>query len=240
MLICCIVPRGEANGLARALLEMGLSVPTVSYGTGMGLRNKLGLLRITIPVDKEVIELVVDHDDAREVFSYLTDAARLRYPGKGFMYMSPLRLGLPNTRIYRGEVRHVASMEQVIAAIDTLARDTGWRRKSFAGPGERRDRRFQSGMLSYTITCNEGDLEDLVRAAMGAGAGGATMRRLRFTNPTADPVVGTTRESSDLVIPADLLEQVHHAVLAVGDGALREGQMLEVSEVEAAVSYVHS
>jgi nitrogen regulatory protein PII len=239
-LICCIVPRGEAVLLTKALLELGLSVPVVSYGIGMGMRAKLGLLRITIPTDKDMIEVLVDRHDAAEVFSYLTDAARLRYPGKGFMYVSPVRSGLVNTRIYRGEVRHVATMEQVIAAIDTLAKDTDWRRKSFAPGAEGRPRRLQSGMASYTITCAEGDLEGLVAAAMAVGAGGATKRSLRFSCPTSDNPAGEySRESSDLVVPSSMVAQVHVAVLAAAGGRPGPGQIFEVSTVDSAVSYAY-
>jgi hypothetical protein len=235
VLVCCIVPRGEANSLAKALLEMGLAVPTITYGTGMGLRNKLGLLRITIPVDKEVIEVIADRADAREAFSYLTDAARLRFPGKGFMYMSPVPLGLPNTRIYRGEVRHVASMEQVIAAIDTLTRDTEWRRKSFTPPTAS-SREFAADMVSYTITCREGELDELVGAAMAAGAGGATMRRLRSVSLEPGPT-SLTMESSDLIIPSKIIERVHESVTATGASGAHSGWAIEVSDVEGVISY---
>lgn len=237
VLICCIVPRGEANSLAKALLEMGLAVPTVTYGAGMGLRNKLGLLRITIPVDKEVIEVIVDKDDATEAFSYLTDAARLRVPGKGFMYMSPVPLGLSNTRIYRGEVRHVASMEQVIAAIDTLTRDTQWRRKSYT-PSAGSSREFSSDMVSYTITCREGELDELVGAAMAAGAGGATMRKLRSLSLGEDGMT-RTMESSDLIIPSRIVERVQESVVAAGAAGSHSGWTVEVSDVEGVISYQH-
>jgi hypothetical protein len=63
-LMSCVVPRGQAAALAEALLELGVCVPIVFFGEGMGLRDKLGLLRITIPREKEVIWFIVPRSDA--------------------------------------------------------------------------------------------------------------------------------------------------------------------------------
>jgi len=61
--ISCIVQRGQAGPIIRSILEAG-SVPTVTFGEGMGVRDKLGLLRIAIPAEKEIVSAAVTRYDA--------------------------------------------------------------------------------------------------------------------------------------------------------------------------------
>jgi hypothetical protein len=237
--ICCIVQRGEADGLARAVLEMGLSVPVVTYGTGLGLRNKLGLLRITIPVEKEVLHLVVSRQDALEAFNYLTDAARLWHPGRGFIYMSPLTLGVINTKIYRGELRHVASMEQIIAAVDMLTRGTEWRRRATTAAHRDEKRRYLSDMANFTLISEEGSVEALVRLAMQAGAGGATVFRLRFVELREQNGLPASRasEASDLIMQRNLVKEVHKTIRSGGVDTSDQEVIVDISSVEKASTY---
>jgi nitrogen regulatory protein PII len=218
----------------------GLAAPVVTYGTGMGLREKLGPLRITIPADKDVLHLVVSRQDAQVAFDFMTDVARLHQPGRGFIYISPVRFGVINSRIYRGEVRHVASMEQVIAAIDTLKRDTGWRKKTTL-PRARRERGYLRDLVSYTILGAESRVEELVRAALDAGAGGATVSALRAGGPAPESgeYVTRARQASDLIISASLVRPVHRAVLARGEPSADPTDFIELSEVEKASTYRH-
>jgi hypothetical protein len=74
--ICCIVQRGEANKIARVALDMGAGVPAVSFGNGTGIRDKLGLLRIAIPAQKEIIHLALSPHDAETVMRMMIRAAR--------------------------------------------------------------------------------------------------------------------------------------------------------------------
>jgi hypothetical protein len=84
-LISCIVPRGDGDSLAEALLELGICVPIIFYGTGVGLRDRLGLLRITVPIEKEVIWFIVPASDAILVEKIIIPRAGLDIPGKGFL-----------------------------------------------------------------------------------------------------------------------------------------------------------
>ncbi len=238
--ICCIVQRGEASGLALSVLQMGLSAPVVTYGTGMGFRDKLGLLRITIPADKEVLHLVVPQEDAQEVFDLMTDSARLHHPGRGFIYMSPVRFGVINTRIYLGEVRHVASMEQVIAAIDTLKGNTGWRKKTVR-PSSRRKRSYLNDLTSFTIQGSEGRVEELVRVALQAGAGGATLSNLQVPRSVGigDGIVSRARQSSDLIIPTSMVETAYRSVSEALTENAGPDKLVILSKVEKASSYRH-
>lgn len=213
--VCCIVQRGEGSVITRAALDMGMSVPAVTFGEGTGLRDKLGLLRITIPAEKDVIQLPVALDDAGDVMNALVEAGRLDQPGRGFIYYYPLMKGLLNTKIFRGRMRHAASMEQVIAAIDDVRGGMEWRRKSISGQSQGAGRCYLSDLVNMTIICNEGHAEDLVRAAMNAGAGGATISRLQYRGPAVGSIT-PAREMSDLVVSASAVDKIQNAMDEAG------------------------
>jgi len=239
--ICCIVQRGDGNLLARSILEMGFSVPVVTYGKGMGIRDKLGLLRITIPVDKEVINFVVNKQDAEEVLRLVSDKARLEHPGRGFIYMFPIRNAVLNTKIHRGAIEQVASIEQIVAAIDELSGNAVWRRRTAASRRMWGKKRFPllTELANYTIIDVEGHTADLVRRAMDAGAGGATLSALRFEQ-YAHEAGGTearSREMSDLIIDKRLVEHILASSLTHGLATEHSNASVELSSVEMASTY---
>jgi hypothetical protein len=139
-LVCCTVSRGLGNALAEAILELGVCVPVIFFGTGVGVRDRLGLMRITIPVDKDIIWFVVPRSDADLVEKTLIPRGRLDVPGQGFLYMIPIHAPVVNLRIRHGRRFHAATMEQVIAALDEVRGSSDWRRlgsrKAGMGSGE--------------------------------------------------------------------------------------------------------
>ncbi len=244
--LTCIVQRGQGATLARTMLEMGLCVPVVAFGQGMGLRNKLGLLRITIPVDKEVIYFLVPAADTNLVEGIAVHKARLDRPGQGFIYRSRVRAAVVNTRMSRTRRRHVATMEQVISAVDALQGSTDWRR--ITGPGRGRGSAGPAGpaLVCLSLTCDEGRAGDFVRAAMDAGAGGATLMRMGYQDFPQNPESGKAkpralashaRETCDLIVPEDLKEKILKAM--AGRGLFEPGVygQVEVTSVEKAVTY---
>jgi len=184
--IVSIVQRGEGTNISMAALNLGQSVPSLTFGIGMGLREKLSLIRITFPRDKELLRIITNADEVQEVFNQLVDAGKLDQPGKGFIYISPIRTALPNTLLFRGTQRHAATMEQIIQAIDTANHSTTWRRKRVAeqlqsGPV----RKYLKEMTELTVIAPDGMSQRFTLAAMSAGAGGATIskaRNVRFAN----------------------------------------------------------
>ena len=83
--ITCIVQRGASEAISRVALESS-AVPMITYGNGTGLRNKLGLLRITIPAEKEILRFVVHSGDVDYFLTMLIKKGQLDQPGKGFIY----------------------------------------------------------------------------------------------------------------------------------------------------------
>ena len=89
-LITCIVQRGKADEAVKAAMRAGAPAATISFARGTGIRERLGLLKIAISPEKEVIETVVPAEVADAVFDAFVEAAKLDTPGMGFIYMTPV------------------------------------------------------------------------------------------------------------------------------------------------------
>jgi hypothetical protein len=201
--ICCIVQRGQGDAVARVALDTGTCVPSITFGVGTGVRDKLGLLRIAIPADKEVVALAASVHDADALMDLMIDIGRLDEPGKGFIHLFPIRKGVSNTKITRGMPKHAASIEQIISALDQVKGGTQWRSRSgMAAVGESSRRKYLSGLSGLSLICDEGRADDLVKAAMSAGAAGATISRLKHVRPQDSPLaqVSPARELSDMIV----------------------------------------
>lgn len=240
--ITCIVLRGEGNAVARLALELGTAVPVITFGQGTGLRDRLGLLRIAIPAQKEIVCTVVPERDAPGVAAILADEARLDQPGRGFLYLARIGQGLMNTRIYVGPEHHAASMAQVVAAIDVIRGGTSWRSR-FAPDEISRllsRGRLVRGMTNLTVHCNEGYVAGLIRAAMDAGASGATTVRIRHLAGPDSPPPGllAVREKTSLIVPSAAAPKIMQAMEMAGlYGSACAGQ-IEESDCPAALTYL--
>ena len=240
--ITCIVQRGQGNAIVQAALDLGFSVPHVSFGEGTGIRDKLGLLRITIPASKDIISFVVSRNEAREALDLLIDTGRLDLPGKGFIYVYDLAKGMVNTRFFRGKQRYAASMEQIIATIDEMKGTVDWRQKESSVVSARAARRYLENLVFYNISCNEGRAADLVAAAMAAGAAGATISRLRSMpigkeSKTAG-VISPARESADLIVGPGQVEKISTALEAAGLFDNATAGAIEMRPVPRACTYL--
>lgn len=177
--ISLICPRGEANEFCRSLLNNGYPSPLIYYGTGMGTRSRMGLLRITIPPEKEILLLPVHAKDSSFVLQNLAQQARIDLPGKGYLSYFPLRYAKINTKTHNSDPSRLASIEQIISAIDTLQGGVEWRRKNIhsstsqSWPTEKK-------LLQLTFIGQRGISEILTPVAFELGARGATMTRKSF------------------------------------------------------------
>ena len=89
-LITCIVQRGRADEVVKAAQEAGAQGATIHFGRGTGVRERLGILGLTIEAEKEFISIVVANDQANRIFDKMYVAAQLDTPGMGFMCVTPL------------------------------------------------------------------------------------------------------------------------------------------------------
>lgn len=243
-LIFCIVPRGQGEELAHTMLDMGLGVPMVSYGEGMGLRGRLGLLRITIPREKEILWFLIPPGDADFVVDLAARKAGLREPGRGFLYRIPVRALAVNTRMVLSRRKHVASMEQVISTLDQLRGSADWRRISAtARPLRGSSHPVPGNYRRFTLVCEEGTAQGPVRNAMDVGAGGATLSRLSRRAP--DPhngdeefaMVSHARESCDLIVQRSLANPLEQAVTDSDFFEPPINGFIEIGPVHDAITY---
>ena len=89
-LITCIVEMGSAEKVLEAAKNSGAQGATINYARGTGIREKLGLLGVTIDEQKEIIRVIVSEEQSEIVFESMYLAGDLDKPGKGIMYMSEL------------------------------------------------------------------------------------------------------------------------------------------------------
>lgn len=216
--ICCIVQRGQGDALARVVLDTGMCVPAVTFGQGTGLRDKLGLLRITIPAEKEIINVVGSTYDAESVMDMMIDVGNLDQVGKGFIYTYPVKRGVIDKKINYGMARHAASIEQLISAVDGLMDGMAWRHPGDAGGDGNMSQANLENLLDVTLTCNEGRGEDLVREAMAAGAAGATLSKQKHfsLNDLHEGHISPARETCSMIVGEAQVGQILQALDAAG------------------------
>ena len=90
MLITCILQNGLAEEVLEAAKNAGAQGATINYARGTGVRERMGLIGVTIDEQKEVIWIIVSEEQSNAIFEAMYLAAQLDTPGKGIMYMSRL------------------------------------------------------------------------------------------------------------------------------------------------------
>mgnify|MGYP006437073989 CR=1 FL=1 len=88
-LITCVVQRGLADIIIQAAREAGAQGATVYFARGMGIRERLGILGVSVEVEKEIIEIVVSKDQVERIFERMYLAATSILPEWG-LCTSPL------------------------------------------------------------------------------------------------------------------------------------------------------
>ncbi len=239
-LITCILSMpGGGQQLARVALDLGTCVPVVTLGTGTGMRDRLGLLRITVPPEKEIVHLIVPAHDCEEIIRILIEEANLNQPGRGFVYQTPVSAGVIDTRLRIGPQEHAASIEQIIAAIDELKGSTAWRKRFVGIEGDETDAtlRLLRNNREITLICAEGRAATLVETAIEAGAGGATTSRARRLSSDGPEGGLAARERSTISVQADICKNVVSALLEADSG--NEGDADRVQVLEAPAAFTH-
>lgn len=235
----CVVQRGEGDQSARVVLEAGACVPITAFGHGMGLRDRLGLLRITVPAEKEVISAVVSSLDSEHLIEQLVSAGKLDQPGRGFLQAYPIGRGVVNHGITQGEAAgQAASLDQIIASIDNLRGGIEWRSRG-DGIEASRGRRFLTG-VTLQVSCNEGRAVELIEAAMAAGALGATICKTKLPQRVGrdEPGPSPARETATLTVPEQRVPEFVRAFEAAGAFDDRTHGLLLGHPVIKAVTYL--
>jgi hypothetical protein len=170
-LVEAIVQRDSADAISKNVLEMGYGVPAVCFGEGIGLRQKLGLLRIVVPANKEIMFFIVPPPNTQSLIDVVKKSAQLDTPGQGVILAESVRAMNVNIRIHLETQRHAATMDQIINSIDIMHGSTDWRSsaksaKTILKGGEKHYR--------FVLITEEDSLEETIKTALEAGVGGAT------------------------------------------------------------------
>ncbi|WCL48504.1 P-II family nitrogen regulator [Leptospira sp. GIMC2001] len=239
--IFCILQRGLGEPVSKLILENGIGVPTITYGTGTGLRDKLGLLKITIPREKDILKLVVNSSDVEHVIEFIIEAAKLDSPGRGFIYEFPIRKGLINTRVSLDGSKQAANIDQIIAAVDKMYGGMDWRRRSSQLKSGSSKRKFFSG-TDIHFSCNEGYGLEIIQALRKAGVSGSTMRNPKLVcqsqiDTESSIRLSPAREECNMLVPTSSLDDILQALEDFGAFGPNIQGMLYTTAIPKAFTY---
>ena len=194
--------KGDSVKLANLSLKLGGGVPVVTRGVGTSIRDRLGLIRITIPPEKELVHLVVAAHDAPVLERLLIEEGHIDRPGGGFIYRTPVYGGVLDSMTSIGRQEKAASIEQIIAALDDLKKGTSWR-KRFIGEEYGIDSRVsKASHFSEISFLSPEDSSDLIlKAVTEGGASGVTTSYLRCISSGENETVDTVRVRGILCVP---------------------------------------
>jgi nitrogen regulatory protein PII len=194
-----ISDRGAADPVARAAIKAGAQGATITYVRGYGLRDRLGLLRITKKHEKELITVVVDEFDLEAVFQAMAQAGRVEQPGRGFIYQLPVGKGLTNLASVFQAKKHSVSIQQLVRAIDSLQGGTQWRanqvlvRDPSAGEFTANSRGVSRELTLLNVVSQRKDSELLLKRFFEQGVSGASISNWRYADANAVQTRGGLR-----------------------------------------------
>ena len=84
------IQKEQAEQVLEAAKNAVAQGATISYAQGTGIRERMGLIGVTIDEQKEVIRIIVSEEQSELIFETIYLAGQLDKPGRGIMYMSRL------------------------------------------------------------------------------------------------------------------------------------------------------
>jgi nitrogen regulatory protein PII len=237
--IYCIIQKTKAEEVAIAAIRAGAHGPTVTYGQGKGIRDKMGILRIAISPEKAFIRVIVDDYNTEPVFEAMITAGKIDTPGMGFIYVMPLNdalVNVPSVELGKDELAH---QYQIIKAIDDLKGGHNWRTFGIASVKEKRKCLLHLVRLRCVISrCRS---QKLIDAAMNAGATGASINYGiegdGEKNLDTGILVNNEVEIVEITIPHEIVDEVLEAMTL----EIKENNLpcyIYVQEVNKAFTYL--
>jgi len=95
-LITCILPKGRARPVVRALKEKkGIIRTSVNNARGIGRFVYLHEHDIRQSTEKEILDVIASHEEAEDLFAFIYERAGINQPHGGMMYMCALAHATP-------------------------------------------------------------------------------------------------------------------------------------------------
>ena len=178
--IICIVEIGTGDLMAEAALKSGSAGPTITYGEGGGVRDKIRLLRLTKGPEKEIVIAVVEKGESDKIFTEMARAGKIAEPGRGFMYTTPVNRGLINVSTTFSTGGAGASLDQIIAALDEIKGGKDWRLDAVSqevhakGAGKPKLLTDLTPLVGLFCLVHRDNYQSIYDAILNAGAGGVS------------------------------------------------------------------
>ena len=238
--ICVLSIPHSSEMLAKVALDLGICVPLVTYGTGNYMRDQMGLVRITIAADKEIVHLVMPEQDSESIIRILIEHGHLDRPGMGFIYQTPVSMGLLDTYLKIGHQKYAASIEQIIAAIDQLKSSTSWRKRLDA---EHQNKKTGKSMLpqdncEISIISEEERIDMLREACLNVGATGAITSRVTPLVGKGDEETSSNMIRSAISVPANITDDVVDKLLEAS--TIKDNNTDRIHVLDSPAAYVHA
>jgi hypothetical protein len=236
--ICVLSDPGSGEHIAKIALDLGICVPLITIGTGNDIRDQLGLIRITISAEKEIVHLIMPEEDSNSIIKLLAEHGRLDKPGKGFIYQTPVSKGLIDTKLKIGKQKYAASMEQIIAAIDQLKTDTSWRKRLDADTENTKIGKslMPQDNCEVSIVSDEDRIDILRQTCLEVGASGAITSKVVPFSGREDS--RTTMIRSAVSVPAHITDNVVDKLLDIS--TIINENIDRIQVLDSPVAYVRS
>ena len=88
--IVAIVERGKANKIVAAAKSAGASGATIFYGRGTGESEVKKFLKVNIEASKEVIIILSEKSQLKDIMTAMITAGELKKPGTGIIFTVPI------------------------------------------------------------------------------------------------------------------------------------------------------
>ena len=174
-LITCICQRGKAEKIASAAIREGSASPIINFGEGKGVRDRMGMFKIAVNPEKEIINVVTDELEGQRTFDAMVEAGKLYTPGMGFIYYTQVPSGVVNLHTSISASHSEATPEQIIKAIDELKGSKRWRIAQAGIISESHvDRKDLKDLTNLRLVVSRGHGDAMIYSAMHNGAQGAT------------------------------------------------------------------
>lgn len=89
--IVAIVERGKADEIVDKAKEVGASGATILYGRGTGESEIQKFLNINIEASKEVILIICEDKDYKNIYNKIIEVGELKKPGTGIVFTIPVK-----------------------------------------------------------------------------------------------------------------------------------------------------
>jgi len=90
-MITCIIPMGAALPVVEKLRsEKGIDAANINFARGIGRFQKMQERRLGDNSQKEILSIVVNAQEADEIFHWIFEAAEIDRPHGGIIYMTAL------------------------------------------------------------------------------------------------------------------------------------------------------